>query len=89
MKRRALYIFAFLLLGSVFGFLAFSPSENASDQDFCLNGILDFCFDLQFQAPNAVSLLFETHPDTDPLPFYSLRISYFQSVNLLTNKLRL
>jgi hypothetical protein len=91
MKRRVLHIFVFLILGSLFGFLAFTPSENAGDQDYLFDGFLDFYFDLESQSPSAVSPFLETHPDTDThlFLFCYLGVSYFQSVNLLTNMLRL
>jgi hypothetical protein len=89
MKRGFLYFFAFLLLGSIFGFLVFAPSENACGEDCCIDGISDLPSDLDSQSPNPISLVFMSQPAPHPFPFHSLMVFYRQKIEFLTNILRL
>jgi hypothetical protein len=76
--------FVYLLLGSIFGLLAFTASGYVGCTDLCPDELLD----LVFESPNPISPVFESHLEIHPLPISSLEVYYFQKVNLLTNVLR-
>jgi hypothetical protein len=87
MNRKSIYLFAVLLLGSMFGIFAYTPSDTAGTQDYCFDLSPDFHFDLEFASPSPAAAFSKSHPDTNPFPF--LRVSYPMTVEFLTNVLRL
>ena len=84
MKGKNPYLLTYLLLGGIFGLLAFTASDYVDCKDLRPDEFLDLAFEShQFTSP-----VLNPRLNTQVFFFRSLRTIHFQKADLLANLLR-